>query len=247
MNKLFYIACVACLTFLFAGCKKDNVPVVLSTIVNNNPVGEAYGGTPAIPSGAAGAFYAVNTTAIDTTHTATAGGIFAWFFNDSVTLPAGVVTCIGDTLLTQVPSSSSTYPWYEGLTNSLPSGLTWTVSGSNSVAGFNYTDYTPFPQVNYSFTSVSASSPFTLNYTVTNAYDVIVFTLSGSRGVVTQTATAGSSITFSVPQINSATAAGDTHLAFQAMAIKTTTVGIGGLTYYFVKQSAIKNYGITAN
>jgi len=247
MNKLCYISCFPVLMLLFAGCKKDNVPQVLSTIVNNNPVGQAYGGTPAIPSTAAGAFYAVNTTSIDTTHTATAGGVFAWFGNDSSTLQAGAVTCISDTLSTQVPSSSSTYPWYEGVTSSLPGGLTWNVTGSHTVADFNYTDNTPFPQVNYSLGTVSTSSAFTLNYTVTNAYDVIVFTMSGSRGIVTQTATSGSSITFSVAQINSATAAGDTHLALQAMAIKTTAVGIGGLTYYFIKQSAIKNYGVTAN
>jgi len=236
---------------LLAACNNPAYKIPpITAVVLNNPVGEAYGGAPAIPTNASGAFYAINDVVINGGQTTTVGAAFAWFQNDTATAQAGVVSCGGDSLVTQIPNSGTVFPWYETTqseVNGFSNTVTWYVGGSNVVAGLTYIDSTSFPVVtNYNLAaSISASSPLTVNFAVTNPFDVIVFTLGGSKGVVHQTSTTSGSVTFSVAQIDSATAAGDSHVSLQIMPVKSVPYGIGGKTYYFVKQYAVKQYTST--
>jgi hypothetical protein len=243
MNKSFYQALLAGLMLLLASCTKEsNTNVTITSVVTNNPVGEAIGGAPAIPSTAYGAFYAINQVVTDTGRTTKTGSAYAWLGSDTVTYKADAVTCAGDSLIT-----NGSFPWYEtvpGVANGFGDSTVWDITGSRTLAGFTYADKTPFPTVtNYALPqSISVSSPLVVTFSVSNPFDVIVFTLGGSKGVVSQNATTAGSVTFSVQQIGNATANGDTHVSLQIMAIKTTAFGIGNKTYYFVRQYANKQF-----
>ena len=242
MNKFNSFIAGVLLVVLLSACNKGPATMpAITGVVTNNPVGQAIGGAPAIPSTAYGAFYAINQVITDNGQTIKNGSAFGWMGNDTITLQADAVTCAGDSLNTLFSS------WYETgqpQVNGFADSTVWNITGSSILAGFTYADKTPFPTITgYTLPSgISVSSPLNVSFGVANSFDALVFTLSGSKGVVSQTATTAGSVTFSVSQINSATAAGDTHVGLQIMAIKTTAYGVGNKTYYFARQFANKQF-----
>ena len=83
---------------LVSACQKDDDTNNNNNNNNSNPLSQALGGSPSIPSGAAGALYAVNNyvesddgfvgTQIDELGTA-----YAWFDSYTTTTNAGIVSC----------------------------------------------------------------------------------------------------------------------------------------------------------
>ncbi len=244
MNKLNYFICALVLTISIWSCKKE------TTNTNNgtNPLGN---NAPTIPTGAAGALYAVNSNATTQGVTQTTGTAFAWFNSYTTTAQAGAVLCNGDTLSTQIPFSNVAYPWYES-TAALLNGnmldfsatpVAWSVSGSGSVAAFNFTDNAVFPVVN-NYTvpaTVSLSQPLTLTFTIAGPYDEVICTIQGSKKTVNINYTTASSVTFTAAQIASAAVSGD-NLVVQILPVKITAQTIAGKQYYFVKENGFAQY-----
>ncbi len=250
MKKLKLILPVLLLTLL--ACHKDtNTNNTQTQVTNHTPNG---GAAVTIPSGAAGAFYAINTinynnngSGYDTTDI---GLGYAWFGNYTTTLNAGSVYVTGDSLYTNNPNLGGlvNFPWYEtDITNQFTfngNAVTWNVQGNsaNSIPAINYTDNTVFPVVNGLTLSnpVSISSSVTVHFTVTGAYDAIFYALAGSN-TQQQTSFTGTngatSATFTPAQLSAVTGSGG-QLSITVMPVKLTPYTVSGKTYYFVKQGA---------
>jgi hypothetical protein len=234
---------VMVLVLLLGACKKDN-PTNNS---QNNPLGD---NAPSLPSGAAGAMYAVLTNTMVQGITIPSSIPLAWFGNDASTQNAGVVLCDQDTMVTTDPFSNVTYPWYE-LSNSafintgnqpdFTQGNTvqWFVSGSSSVPAINYNDTTTWPQVtNFTLpSSISISTALTISFGVTGTYKQIICSIKGTKSSLSQNLSSGTSVTFSASQLSSVTTSTG-GLAVEIMPVNYTPQTYGGKTYYFVKQNA---------
>ena len=131
MNKLNYLICITVLTVFLSACKKEtnNSNVTAS---GSNPVSQSLGGSVSIPSGAAGALYAINNNVISTGGNATVSSAYAWFGNYNTTVQAGAVTCNADTLSTAIPLTGYSYPWYESEYSLLSSGTMLMINGTMS-------------------------------------------------------------------------------------------------------------------
>lgn len=239
MTKVKILLAAFLLVALMPGCKKDSNNIsAITGVVTNNPVAALYGVAPAIPSSAAGAFYAVQETIFDSTQSLELNGAFAWFGNLTTTANAGVVTLNDfDTIALNTNLSS----WYEDTGLAIGGPAIWTVGGSGLVAGFNYTDNNLFPGTGITFGALSASMPFTVTINSADPFDVIAVTLGGSKGTIYKTTTNIGSVSFSVAEINGVTTSGDTHTFMQVTGIKTAVAQIDAKTYYFVKQNVLKN------
>ena len=253
MKKLRLILPVLLLTMF--GCHKDtNTNNTQTQVTNHTPNG---GAAVTIPSGAAGAFYAINTinynnngSGYDTTDI---GLGYAWFGNYTTTQNAGSVYVTGDSLYTNNPNLGClvTFPWYEtDITNQFTfsgNSVTWNVQGNsaNSIPAINYTDNTAFPVVTGLTLPypVSIASSVTVHFTVTGAYDAIFYAISGAGGQQTSfTGTNGAtSATFTSAQLSAVTSSGS-ELSITIMPVKLTPYTVSGKTYYFVKQGA---YSVT--
>jgi hypothetical protein len=248
MNKLNYLIYITLLTVFLSACKKEpgNTNVTSS---GSNPVSQALGGSVSIPSGAAGALYAINNNVLSGGSTTTLSSAYAWFGNYSTTLQAGAVTCNTDTLSTSIPLTGYSYPWYESEYSLLSSGtqliingnaVSWIVQGSGSVAGFTYTDNSVFPTATFTVpATISSSAALTIPFSISGQYDLIVCSLTdGTRTPVNISMTSGSSVTFTAAQVSGATLPGGDNVTVQIMPINMNPSAIGGKTYYFVKQNA---------
>jgi len=154
MNKLKLM--LPFLLLILAACHRDNTNNNQTQITNTSPAGVG----PTIPSGAAGAFYAIsmlnynnNGSGYDSTSLGTA---YAWFGSYTTTQNAGSVVANGDSLYIidpNLPSPVAT-PWYEGSLFTpifyTANPVAWGVQGNsgNSIPAFNYTDNAAFPIVN---------------------------------------------------------------------------------------------------
>lgn len=244
---------------LVSACKKDDDNNNNNNNNNNsNPLSQALGGSPAIPSGAAGALYAVNNYVesydedgalqIDQIGTA-----YAWFDSYTSTKDAGTVSCntydLDNNLL------GSALPWYYTLNGYLDFSSTntaqWSVAGNSStgVTGFNYTDNTTFPKCSFSVPSaISRNSALTITNTNIGSNDAVFYTLytQGSQKINKAMPANSTSVTFTAAEIQSVAPVSGTQIGVQVMPVKIKDVSLNGKTYYFVKQWA---YGkiITAN
>ena len=251
MKTLNYLVCFMAISILLGACKKET-----STTVNANNPQSALGGGPTIPSGAAGALYAISNNIVDVGGTTTLNTGYAWFGSYTNTQQAGVVLCSSDTLSTLVsPLTTANFPWYES-SYSLFQGneltftgnaVPWVVTGSGSVAAFSYTDNAVWPVANFTVpSSISSSAALTVSFSITNPYDLIICSIyDGTKQQANVTLTSGTSVTFTAAQVASATTAGGETVTIQIMPIKLTSSNIGGKTYYFVKQNGFAQTTVT--
>jgi len=241
MNKFNYLLSIIILTVFLSACKKE-------TPVNNNTSNPLGNSSPTLPSGAAGALYAINSNAFTQGSTITQGTAMAWFGSYTTTLQAGAVTCNSDSLSTQIPLVSYSYPWYESTLsgNNIDFSMntvTWVVGGSGSVPAINFTDNAIFPVVNNfnAPATVSLSQPLTVTFSIANPYDQVICTIQGSKTAVNLNYASATSVTFTAAQLASTAVAGD-NLLIQIMPVKWTTNTISGKVYYFVKENGFAQY-----
>ena len=254
MNKFTFLAYFIALTAILGSCKKETSNTNNNNNTNN-PLTQAIGGGPTIPSGAAGALYAVSNNIYSQGRTTTINTAYAWFGSYTTTLQAGAVTCNADTLSTAIPFSNYSYPWYESQYSFLQGNMltingnsvSWIVGGSGSVPGFIYNDNTVFPVANFTApSSMSANAALTVPFTITNPYDLVVCSITdGTKPQVNINVTSGNTVTFTSAQVASATTAGGETVTIQIMPIKMTSSSIGGKMYYFVKQNAFAQTTVT--
>ncbi len=247
---------LALLTMVSA-CKKDDDTNNNNNNNNNsNPLSQALGGSPSIPSGAAGALYAVNNyvesdDGFGGTQVDEIGTAYAWFDSYTTTTNAGIVSCNATELNSSFAGTS--LPWYYTLGSFLDFSSTntaeWSVAGANGVTGFTHTDNTAFPKCNFSVPAViSRSSSLTITNTNVGTNDAVFYTLytQGSQKINKAMPANSTSVTFTAAEIQSVAPVSGTQIGVQVMPVKLTQVTKNGKSYYFVKQWA---YGkiITAN
>jgi len=249
MKKTIQLICISFLLIIgYAGCKKDN-----NNNVKENPL-SSLGGSVTLPSGAAGALYAIENIVYDQTAGGsldTLGSAFAWFNNYSSTSNAGSVTCNGDSLSTAVPFFTQfSYPWYTN-SGSIISGseitfstnpVQWIVSGNSAsgIAGFNFTDNSAFPVVSFSIpATVTITSGLTVNFTVTGTNVGIIGVVTGSKGQITRNlASTANTLSLSASDLNQVAISGGDVLTVEIMPVYYVLQTISGKSYYFVKQYA---------
>ena len=241
---------------LVSACQKDDDTNNNNNNNNSNPLSQALGGSPSIPSGAAGALYAVNNyvesddgfggTQIDELGTA-----YAWFDSYTTTTNAGIVSC--NTTELNNTFAGTSLPWYYTLSSYLDFSGTntaaWSVAGANGVTGFTYTDNTAFPKCNFTVpASISRSNGLTVNNTNTGSNDAVFYTLyaAGAQKVTKSMPANSTSATFTAAEIQSVAPVSGTQVGVQVMPVKLTPVTQNGKTYYFVKQWAYAKF-TTAN
>jgi hypothetical protein len=237
------------LLLVLAACHHDNNNNNTQTQTTSTPGGQP---GPNIPSGAAGALYAVNEAVYSNNgsgyDTTGLGLAYGWFVNSTTTKDAGSVVVNGDTLYITDPTLGTSFPWYElGLLQtgqlSFPTNaVAWGVQGNsaNGVPAFNYTDNTAFPVVNGLTIPypVNISNGLTVHFTVSGAYDAIFYTISGQgQSSLSFTGSSATTATFSATQLSQVVSSGG-NLGVQIMPIKLTPYTVSGKTYYFVKQNA---------
>jgi hypothetical protein len=253
--KNTYATILLASVLLIASCKKEEDNNTNNN--TNNPM-SAYGASPDIPAGAAGALYCIkNTTEDDIFGTDIEGSAFAWFNSYSSTDDAGAVTVNGDSLKTTIPGTSFKIPWYYGdgednlagtIDFSSSSTAQWKISGTSKVPAFNYTDNTAFPVASFiAPASVSISSPFTLSYTIAGTHDLVMCSISGeSEESVTKSLAKGSgTVTFTAAEVAKCSFGQDDKIQIQVMPCTITSGKISSKTYYFVKQGATNKYAET--
>jgi hypothetical protein len=252
MRKYASPFCFIVITVFLAACSKPGT-TNNSTPSGSNLVSLAYGGSIAIPSTASGALYAISDNITRGGVTTVSNAAYAWFGSDTLTQQVGFVTCSGDTLATSLGSYS--FNWYETEYSQLQgrnlsfsgSSVPWFISGNGTFAGFTYTDNTPFPVANFTVpASISSSAALTVNFSITNPYDLVFCSLSDGRRVgVYSNFTSANSVTFTAAQVTAATLPGGDTVTIQIMPVVMTPFGIGGKAYYFVKQNAFAQTTVT--
>ena len=241
-HNLFLFLLATLFVTTISSCKKDEE--------------DDLGGTPSdgqveIPSDAAGAFYAINSTSITDfggfTDTAQTGMAMGWFDSYTQTKNGGAVTSNGDTLFSTNPFTNTPNVWYTASGVDFYTGnVTWRVQGntSNNVPAFTHTDNTAWPTVT-SLTvpsSVNTSSALNISFNA-SGYDQLIASLRGSAGTVNKVIASGtSSVTFSAAEVQQAFGSTASAATVQVMPIKLTSATYGGKKYYFVKQQAYAKF-----
>lgn len=255
MKKLTMPACVLlALLTLVSACKKDDDTNNNNNNNTSNPLSQALGGSPSIPSGAAGALYAVNNYVesydedgalqIDQIGTA-----YAWFDSYITTTNAGTVSCNTTELSNSFAGTS--LPWYYTIGSYLDFSSTntanWSVAGANGVTGFTHTDNTAFPKCNFTVpASISRSNGLTINNTNVGSNDAVFYTLyaAGSQKITKSMSANATSATFTAAEIQSVAPVSGTQIGVQVMPVKLTQVTKNGKSYYFVKQWAYAKFTV---
>lgn len=248
MKKINAFALLTLVVFasLFTACKKKEAkqdPL-------NNPVANQVGGSPTIPSDAAGALYAINYVVVDNSSgypdTSRYNYDYAWFNSYTSTDNAGAVTCNGDSLFTRSGFSNYSYPWYTCImvfaNDMSTAAVNWIVQGGSGVPTINYSDNTPWPRVN-NFTvptDINIASGYTVNFNIIGSNDAVFATISGSKGHKTIQLNANStSATFTSQQLGSVAYTGGDAIAITIMPVVISNTSFSGKKYYFVKQNSV--------
>ncbi|HLP49660.1 MAG TPA: hypothetical protein VK154_02190 [Chitinophagales bacterium] len=257
MKKLTLPALVfASLLMLVSACKKDDDDNNNNNN-QNNPLSTALGGSPEIPTGAAGALYAVNNYVVSDdgfggTQVDELGTAYAWFDSYVTTKNAGVVSCNSSEI--ENTFAGTTLPWYYSFGSYIDFSSTntadWSVEGDagSGVTGFTHTDNTPFPKCNFTVpASINRNSSLTITSTNVGSNDAVFYTLygQGTPKVTKSMPANATSATFTAAEVQSVSSSGSM-VGIQVMPVKLTPVTKNGKTYYFVKQWAYAQF-TTAN
>lgn len=256
MKKLTLPALVlmSLLTFVSA-CKKEDDDDQQQQQQTTNPLSTALGGSPTIPTGAAGALYAVNNYVVSDdgfggTQVDELGTAYAWFDSYTATKDAGVVSCNSSEI--ENTFAGTALPWYYTFGSYIDFSSTntadWSVEGNSGagVTGFTHTDNTPFPKCNFTVpASINRSSSLTVTNTNVGSNDAVFYTLygQGTPKVTKSMPANATSATFTAAEVQSVSSQGS-QVGIQVMPVKLTPVTKNGKTYYFVKQWAYAQFTI---
>ncbi len=223
------------------------------TIINNTPL-DQYGGGPGVPNDAAGALYAINASGITDVgggeyDTTIVGYPMAWFSSITQTKYAGTVTSNSVDLSDSI--AGYFVSWYQlDILNSFDfpdyttsNAVHWHVQGNaaNGIAGFSYTDNTPWPVVtslNVPAT-MSKNSAITITFSTAGTVDFLYCMMycQGGIKIVHTSSTNATSVTFSASDVAHMGLTNGQQVNFQVMPCSLGSTTLGGKKYYFAKQS----------
>jgi hypothetical protein len=237
-----YLITILLIGLVFTSCKKnENIDDTTQT-----------GSQVTLPSGVAGAFYAMSITSIDEQSgvydtTVLPGVITAWFTNSTQTLDAGNVTCNGYKLKLKDTAAGTVFtkPWYLGgsmnLNTTTLAHAQWVATGNatNNISSINYTDNASFATLNSFIVPVTAStSGYNISYSFgnTTTNDQFVYHVEGPNGELDgKLSGATGSLNITSAMISKVSASKE-NVFVQVAAVKVNTTTINGNLFAFVKQ-----------